>query len=170
MNWEPSFIWQDSNDRMMSPDFLSTTQDTSWAPWRETNKQNSADFGVCRIAAGHWRRWHKSPDFTWHCSRSHGVRWHRGHSHACSINPAHSELVTITLIQTCYLGYKHENNLELVMGGALSYAFASVHLRNYKGTITLPQQQKQLWISGNLTYKSSWFMFLSIHLLILLRL
>lgn len=32
MNWEPSFIWQDSNDRTMSPDFLSTSQDTSWEP------------------------------------------------------------------------------------------------------------------------------------------
>lgn len=38
MNWEPSLIWQDSNDMTMSPDFSSTTQDTSWEPWIQTDE------------------------------------------------------------------------------------------------------------------------------------
>ncbi len=47
MNWEFSFTWQDSNDRTMSPDFSSTTQDNSWEPWIHRDRHTKWSFVNC---------------------------------------------------------------------------------------------------------------------------
>lgn len=147
MNWEPSFIWQDSNDRTMSPDFSSTPQDTSWEPWihkdKQTNKQtnkkrsilNCNHFSFPKKLSFQRETWtclmetSKTSNviifyFLWinitcHSLCSHGVRGHWGHTHSCSVDPTHSELVASVRLQTCYLGNKQASNLVLVKGGEL---------------------------------------------------